>query len=110
MYSMGQVSLFTVFPFAALCFLIGYLGQEGTSDEDLHQHGEDQLDNEEDDGSWAFFGDAAETVADGRLGLQGEEEGPRQGLHLHHTGCVVRRRVELWRQMLPQKLTLPTTS
>lgn len=78
-------------------FPIGYLGQEGASDEDLHQHGDDQLDDEEDDGSWTFFSDAAETIADGCLGLQGEEEGPGQRLHLHHTGRVVRRRVELWR-------------
>lgn len=88
-YGVRQFSLFTVLLFTAGCFIIGYLGQEGASDEDLHQHGDDQLDDEEDDGSWAFFGDAAKTIANSCLGLQREEEGPRQGLHLHHTGCVV---------------------
>lgn len=76
---------------------IGYLGQEGTSDEDLHQHGDDELDNEEDDGCGTLLSDATETITNGGLGLQGEEESPRQGLHLHHTGGVVRRGVELWR-------------
>lgn len=71
-----------------------YLSQESTSDEDLHQHGDDQLDDEEDDGSRTFFGDAAKTISNGGLGLQGEEEGSRQGLHLHHTGCVVGWRVK----------------
>lgn len=68
---------------------IGYLGKEGTSDEDFHQHGDNQLDNEEDDGSWTLLSDAAETIADSCLGLQREEKRPRQGLHLHHTGCVI---------------------
>lgn len=68
---------------------IGYLSKEGTGDEDLHQHGDDQLDDEEDNGGRTFLSDAAETVTNGRLGLQGEEESSRQGLHLHHTGCVV---------------------
>lgn len=83
-------SLFSLYLTSQLVVLcIGYLGQEGTSDEDLHQHGDDQLDDEEDDGSWTFLSDAAETIANSCLGLQGEEESPRQGLHLHHTGCVV---------------------
>lgn len=68
---------------------IGYLGQEGTSDENLHQHGDDKLDDEEDDGSWAFLSDASETITNGCLRFQREEESPRQGLHLHHTGRVV---------------------
>lgn len=80
-------SLYVTLQLDIVC--IGYLGQEGTSDEDLHQHGDDQLYDEEDDGSWTFLGDATETVTNGRLGLQGEEESPRQSLHLHHTGGVV---------------------
>lgn len=79
---------------------VDYLGQEGTSDEDLHQHGDDQLDDEEDDGSRTLLCDAAETIAYSCLGLQGEEESPCQGLHLHHTGRVVGWRVELWRRRL----------
>lgn len=70
-------------------FQINHLGQESSSDEDLHQHRDDQLDDEEDDGSWTFFSNATETVANRCLGLQGKEERPRQSLHLHHTGCVV---------------------
>ncbi|TNN63841.1 hypothetical protein EYF80_025900 [Liparis tanakae] len=69
-----------------LTVCVGYLGEEGTGDEDLHQHSDDELDDEENDGRRTFLGDAAETVTDGGLGLQGEEESPRQGLHLHHTG------------------------
>lgn len=89
-YSQYKVVLFSLCFYLQLDVLcIGYLGQEGASDEDLHQHGDDQLDDEEDDGSWTFFCDAAKTIANGCLGLQGEEEGPCQGLHLHHTGCVV---------------------
>lgn len=76
-----------------------YLGQEGAGDEDLHQHGDDQLDDEEDDCCRTFLCDAAETVANGSLGLQGEEEGPCQRLHLHHAGCVVGWRLELCRGM-----------
>lgn len=77
---------------------VDYLGQEGTSDEDLHQHGDDQLDDEEDDGSRTLLCDAAETIAYSSLGLQGEEESSCQGLHLHHTGRVVGWGVELcWR-------------
>lgn len=56
---------------------IGYLGQKGTGDEDFHEHGDNQLNYEKDYGSWTFFSDAAKTVSNGCLGLQGEEESPR---------------------------------
>lgn len=57
---------------ASSLFLVGslgfeYLGQKGPSDEDFHEHGDDQLEDEEDYGGWAFLGDAAETITDGRL-------------------------------------------
>jgi len=75
------------------------LGEEGAGDEDLQQHGDDQLDDEQDDGSGTLLGDAAEAVANGRLGLQREQEGPRQRLHLHHTRRVIGRRVELYQRV-----------
>lgn len=82
-----------------------YLGQEGASDKDLHQHGEDQLDDEEDNCGRTFLCDAAETVANGCLGLQGEEEGPCQSLHLHDAGRVVGWGLELCRGMFKKKYT-----
>lgn len=85
---------------------INYLGQESSSDEDLHQHCDDQLDDKEDDGSWTFFSNATETIANSCLGFQGKEECPRQSLHLHHTRCVVWWRVKIWRNMMQQKLTV----
>lgn len=80
---------YCLFYFTGGCLCIGHLGQEGTSDKDLHQHGDDQLHYEEDDGRWTFFCDAAKTIANGCLRLQREEESPCEGLHLHHTGCVI---------------------
>lgn len=74
-----------------------YLCEEGSCDEDLHHHGDDQLEDEQDDGDGTLLCDAAETVADGGLRLQREEEGSCQGLHLHDTRGVVGRGVELWR-------------
>lgn len=74
------------------------LGQKGAGDEDFHEHGDDQLEDEEDDGSRAFLCDASETITDGCLGLQREEKGCCEGLHLHHTGCVVGRRIKLWKE------------
>lgn len=79
-------------------FNFGYLGQKGTSDEDLHQHGDDQLHYEEDDGCWTLLRDAPETITDGSLGLQGEEESPCQALHLHHTGRVIGWRVKFYKK------------
>lgn len=79
-----------------------YLGQEGAGDEDLHQHGDDQLDDEEDNCGRTFLCDAAETVANGCLGLQGEEEGPCQSLHLHDAGRVVGWGLELCRGMFKE--------
>lgn len=66
-----------------------YLGQEGASDEDLHQHGDDQLDDKEDDCCWTLLCNTAEAVANSCLGLQGEEESSCQTLHLHYARCVV---------------------
>lgn len=54
-----------------------YLGEEGSGDEDLQHHGDDELQDQEDDGSWTFLCDATEAVANGGLGLQREEERPR---------------------------------
>ena len=47
-----------------------YLGEEGSSDEDLKHHGDDQLEDEEDDGGGTFLCDATETVANCGLRLQ----------------------------------------
>lgn len=54
-----------------------YLGEEGSCDEDLQNHGNDKLEDEEDDGGRTFLCDATEAVANGGLGLQREEERPR---------------------------------
>lgn len=73
-----------------------YLCEKGSCDEDLHHHGDDQLKDEQDNGDGTLLRDAPETVADGGLRLQREEEGSCQGLHLHDTRRVVGRGVELW--------------
>lgn len=66
-----------------------HLGEEGSGDEDLHGGGDEELDDQQDDGRRTLLGDAAVTVSDGGLSLQGEEKSPRQRLHLHHTHTVV---------------------
>lgn len=72
-----------------------HLGEERSGDEDLHGGGDEELDDQQDDGRRTFLGDAAVTVSDGGLSLQGEEKGPRQRLHLHHTHTVVCWRIKL---------------
>lgn len=71
-----------------------YLGEEGSCDEDLHAGGNEKLDNEKYNARWTLFCDTAETVSNGRLRLQGEQESSCESLHLHHTQCVVGRRIE----------------
>lgn len=72
-----------------------YLCKEGSSDEDLHHHCDDQLKDEQDNGDRTFLSDAPKTITNCGLRLQREEEGSRQGLHFHHTGGVVGGRVKL---------------
>lgn len=75
-----------------------YLCKKSASDEDFHDHGDDQLNDEEDYRYRTLLCDAAEPVANRSLGLQGVKEGSRQGLHLHYTRGVIRRGVKLWRR------------
>lgn len=75
-----------------------YLRKEGASDEDLHHHGDDQLKDEQDNGDGTLLCDAPETEANCGLRLQREEEGSRQGLHLHYTWSMVGWGVKLWRK------------
>lgn len=72
-----------------------HLSEEGPRDEDLHKHGDDKLYDQQDDGGRTLLCNAPEAVANGRLRFQREQEGPGQSLHLHHTGGVVRWRIEL---------------
>ncbi len=72
-----------------------HLGEEGSGDEDLHDGGDEELDDEQDDGRRTFLRDAAVSVSDGGLSLQREEKGCGQCLHLHHTHTVVCWRIKL---------------
>lgn len=78
-------------------FRMLYLCKKGSCDEDLHHHGDDQLEDEQDNGNRTLLGDTPETVANSGLRLQREQEGSCEGLYLHDTWGVVGRRVELWR-------------
>lgn len=60
----GKVNILSICPGE------GYLGEEGSSDEDLKHHGYDQLEDEEDDGSGTFLCDATEAIANCGLRLQ----------------------------------------
>ena len=68
----------------------GDFGQEGARDEDLNQGGDDQLGQEE-DGMRAFLGDGTDSVANGRLGFQGKQERPSEGVHSHDAWGVIGR-------------------
>ena len=80
-----------------LCPLLGpgNLCQEGTCDEDFQDGGEHQLGNKKHNGQWALLTDVAEAIANGGLGLEGEEEGPGERVHLYHAGGVVGRGAQL---------------
>lgn len=56
---------------------IQHLGKKGSCDEDLHASGNEKLDDEKHNATRAIFCDAAETVANGCLRLQGEQESSR---------------------------------
>lgn len=70
------------------------LGQEGTCDEDLNQGGDDQLGHKQEDGVGTLLCDETKSIANGRLGLQGEEECPSQGVHVLHA------RLPLWGELV----------
>ncbi|KAK0148785.1 TIP41-like protein [Merluccius polli] len=67
------------------------LCQERPGHKDLSQASDYELGHQREDGQGTLLRDVAEAVADGRLGLQGEEEGAGQRLGVLHAGRVVRR-------------------
>lgn len=54
-----------------------HLGEEGSCDEDLYAGGNEKLDDEKYNARWTLFCDTAETIANGRLRFQGEQESSR---------------------------------
>lgn len=72
-------------------------GEEGAGDEDLSEAGDDELCHQSEDGQRTLLRDVAKTVADGGLGLQGEEEGSSERPYVHHAGRVggIRTRLEV---------------
>lgn len=46
---------------------MSYLGKKSSSDEDLHHHSDDELDNKQYDGKWTFLSDTAKAIADRSL-------------------------------------------
>lgn len=69
----------------------GNFGQKGARDEDLNQGGDDQLGHQEEDGMRAFLGNGTDSIADGRLGFQGKQECPGEGVHSHDAWGVIGR-------------------
>ncbi len=71
----------------------GQLGQKCAGHKDLSQPRDDQLQHERRNGQRTLFGDVPEAVADGGLGLQREQVGAGQRVHVQHARRVIRRRV-----------------
>lgn len=83
------------------------LGQDGTAHERIDDDPQDRLEDEQENGSGTLFCDAPEAVADGHLGLQGEQEGWSQAVDVVHTGGVIYGRIEFWKILVYVRHNVP---
>jgi len=66
----------------------GHFGDDDPDDERVDEAADDVLHGDDDDGDHAVLGHSPETVADGGLGFEGEEESSGEAAHLVHAGVT----------------------